>query len=387
MARYTIQKRPHADGKTVSYRLQVEMPTGADGKRVRKTKTFRTKKEAEAAATKWLSEMDNGIFITNTGATVANVCDQWLAVKRADLKTRTLLHYEATVKTIIEKMGNLAMQKIQPANVDALYALLRDAGKSEDAVHRVHTRLVQVFDYAVKRRIIAANPMLAIDAPTVRPSAPTILAAAQIGRFLTFAQNDGYSPLWLLLVQTGMRRGEALGIRWQDLDLEKGKLSVRQTVECLKGTAHISTPKTAAALRTITLFPESIAALLAHRTRQLERRLSAAEWHDSDLVFASETRRPLNPNNVLRNFYLIQKKANGRAAEDGASALPAFSIHDLRHTHATHLLREGWAVPTVSRRLGHANPGITLTIYAHALSDVHGDEVKTPAAFAFAGAV
>jgi integrase len=93
----------------------------------------------------------------------------------------------------------------------------------------------------------------------------------------------------------------------------------------------------------------------------------------------------LNPNNLLRNFYVIQKRAAARAEEDNAPLMPAFSIHDLRHTHATHLLQEGWPVPTVSRRLGHANPGITLTIYTHALSDVQGEDVKTPAAFAFAG--
>ncbi len=279
----------------------------------------------------------------------------------------------------------LSVQRVQPTNVDAFYALLRSEGKSEDAVHRVHMRLAQIFDHATKRRMIGVNPMLAIDAPTVRTKAPTVLSAVQIGRFLTFAGNDGYSPLWLVLVQTGMRRGEALGLRWQDVDFEKGKISVRQTVEVLHGAAHISTPKTVAARRTIMLFSESLAALKAHRTRQLERRLLAPMWNDLDLVFCTPTGGALNPNNVLRNFALIRHKANAKATEDKAETLPAFTIHDLRHTHASHLLDAGWNVAKVSKRLGHANPGITMKIYAHALADVEGEDVKTPAAFAFAG--
>ncbi len=387
MASGSIEKRLQKDG-AARYRVVVWLPDSGAGKPERKTGMFRTKKEAEAARNQWQAEADGGTAIKNTSMTVAELCAAWLDVQRPALKPRTLVHYERTVnKQIVEHIGALPVQRVQPATVDTLYALLRSKGHSEDAVHRVHQRLMQVFTYAVKRRIVAVNPVLAVDAPTVRPDAPTVLTAVQIARFLTFAGNDGYSPLWLLLVQTGLRRGEALGLRWQDVDFERGKLSVNQTVECLVGTAHISTPKTAAARRTITLFPESLAALKAHRTRQLERRLLAAEWEDHGLVFASTTGQPLNPNNVLRNFYVIVKKANAKAEADGDrdAPLPAFTIHDLRHTHASHLLAAGWVITVVSRRLGHANPGITLTIYAHALTDVPEGNLATPAAFAFAG--
>lgn len=385
MALWHVEKRTHADGKTISYRVKAECPPNAAGKRQTKTGTFATRKEADAAGREWSREADNGIVVKTTNATLADVCGGWLTVKRPDLKPRTLLHYEATVKTITDKIGALAIQRVQPANIDGLYALLRDAGKSEDAVHRVHMRLVQVFDHATKRRIIAANPMHAIDAPTVRPEPATVLTVPQIARFLTFAQNDGYSPLWLLLVQTGMRRGEALGVRWQDVDLNKGKLSVRQSIEVLNDHPHIQTPKSPAALRTITLFPESIAALKAHRTQQLGTRMRAEAWEEHDLVFCTPTGGPLHPRNVLRNLKVIQAKANKQAEAENAEPLPTFCIHDLRHTHATHLLAEGWNVPKVSRRLGHANPAITMAIYAHSLADVEGEDVQTPAAFAFSG--
>lgn len=390
MAAGSIEKRTAKDGM-VSYRVTVELPPAPmTGERERKRGTFRTKKEAEKARAMWVTEVDSGIIVKNTTMTVAELCTQWLDVKRPALKARTLVHYEYTIAARIKpSIGSLPVQNVSPATVDALYAVLRAEGCSEDAVHRCHQRLLQIFDYAVKRRIIAVNPMLAIDAPTVRTTPPTVLSVPQIQRFLTFAAADGYNPLWLLLVQTGMRRGEALGVRWADLDGERGRIQVRQCVEVLDGAAHITTPKTPAALRTITLFPESIAALKAQRAGQNAERLHAGtSWRDLDLVFTTPTGGPLNPNNVLRNLAVIQTKAN--KPHDGApvppdAVLPRFDIHDLRHTHATPLLQAGWSIPTVSRRLGHANPGITMTIYAHALSDTQGEANTTPAAFAFAG--
>jgi len=388
VAQWHVEKRIHSDGKKVSYRVKAELPRDAAGKRQTKSGTFSTRKEADAAGREWSRDADNGIIIKTTTATVAEIAQGWLDVKRHDLKPRTLLNYESTVKTITDNIGSLAIQKVQPANIDALYAALRAEGKGEPTVHRCHQRLSQVFDYATKRRVIAVNPMGAIDAPTVRPKAPTILTAPQIARFLAFAGSDGYTPLWLLLLQTGMRRGEALGVRWQDVDFTKGTVSVRQTVEARAG-AHISTPKTPAALRTISLFAESVAALKARRTRQLATRMCAPEWEDNDLVFATLTGKPLHPDNVDRNIRAIQRKANKAATGEGetgkAKVLPDFSVHDLRHTHASHLLAEGWNVPKVSRRLGHANPGITMRIYAHALPDTDGEDLATPAAFTFTG--
>ncbi len=385
MARWHIEERPHRDGMK-SYRLKVELPPDPfTGKRQLRTGTFRTKKEAEKEAIAWVSETDSGIAVKPSKLTLADICKQWLDLRAPDLKPRTREHYGVTLIAHVGTfIGAVPIQRVQPVTIDALYANLREHRHSEHAIHRCHQRLLQVFDYAVKRRIVTMNPMHAIDAPTMRVAAPTILTAPQIQRFLTHAATSGYSPVWLLLVQTGMRRGEALGVRWQDVDLDKGKLRVRQSVEALRGKPHIQTPKSTAALRTITLFPESVTALRAHRARQLKRRLSATDWEDTDLVFCTDSGGMVDPSNVLRSLRVIITKAN-REAEDEADLLPGFDVHDLRHTHVTHLLADGWPVPTVSRRLGHANPGITMRIYAHALSDVRDEDVVTPAAFAFAG--
>jgi len=379
----TIDKRIGTNGR-VSYRVRVESPDPVTGERRPRSETYKTRKEAEKRRREWVTEIENGVAVDSTKMTVAELFAQWLAVlKGNNLKPRTLLGYERTVAAhILPVLGATPVQKVQPTTIDDLYARLRAKRCSDDAIRRCHKRLRQAFDYAMKRRIIVANPILAVDAPTVRSAPPTILTVPQIRRFLTFAVADGYSPLWLLYLQTGMRRGEALGVRWSDIDFEKGQLRVRQSVESLDGAPHIQTPKSPAALRTITLFAESVAALKAHRTRQTARRLAAREWHDHDLVFTTSTGKPISPDGTLRNLRVILRKANAAATSEG-EVLPPFHIHDFRHTHATHLLQEGWSVAIVARRLGHANPAITLSLYAHAITDVQGDSVATPAAFAF----
>jgi len=386
MASGSIEKRPQKDG-TARYRAIVWLDTGTD-KPKRKTGTFRTKKEAETARNEWQAAADTGQAVPNSSLTVEELCAAWLTLQRPRVKPRTMEHYEhALLHFVVANIGGLAAQRVRPHTIDTLYALLRDRGASEATVYRVHQRLKQVFDHAARRRIVAINPMQYIDAPTVRPAAPTVLSAPHIARFLTFATPDVLTPFWLLVLQTGLRRGEALGVRWQDIDLDRGKLSVRQCVEALRGLPHIQTPKTPAALRTISLFPESVAALKAHRTRQLARRMQSEVWHDHDLVFCTNTGTPIAPTNVLRSLRRICKTANDDATKRDLkdAMLPTFDIHDLRHTHASHLLREGWDVVRVSRRLGHANPAITMSMYAHLITDDRDDAPIAPAPLAFAG--
>jgi integrase len=380
----SIRRIERRDGP--SYVVRVEYPPDpATGERRQRSKSYRTKKEAEKALAAWRTEIDRGLAVEPDRLTVAGLFEHWLeSFRGSNPKERTIVEYERTIRAkIIPGIGAVPVQQLRPLQIDAFYAQLREAGASSDAIHRVHKRLRQALDYAAKKRLIAASPLAAVDPPTVRSRAPVVLTPPQLRHFLRAAAADGYSPLWLLIVQTGLRRGEALGLRWQDIDLARRRLQVRQCVEVLRGAAHLTTPKTPAALRSVTLFAESVTALAAHRERQAERRRAAgAAWRDHDLVFSTPEGGPINPNNVLRNLAVIVRRGNAADGLADAARLPRFSLHDLRHTHATHLLTEGWPVAVVSRRLGHANPAITLQLYAHAIADVHGEDVATPAAFA-----
>jgi integrase len=175
--------------------------------------------------------------------------------------------------------------------------------------------------------------------------------------FLDVARDDGYNPIWLIALHTGMRRGELLGLRWQDVDPTKGVLHVRQFVTPHRSTWHIGEPKTASGRRTIVLDAACVTALREHRTRQNERRLAGEVWQDYDLVFASEVGTPIDPNNLYHRFLKLVKQAG----------VPRIPFHGLRHSHATLLMKQGIHPKVASERLGHADISITLQTYSHML--------------------
>jgi len=382
-----IEKRPGTTGK-VSYKVRVDVGMNSEGKRSFKTATFFTLREAQKQERQWKEAANDGTLTASTRnnpdgqkplarMTVADVFAKWLTVLEGENpKPRTVIEYRRTIDNhILPHIGYLPVQKVSTTIIDGLYGTLRDSGKSNDCIHRCHKRLRQMFAYAVSRRLITINAMDGINPPRVVSSERIILTAAQVQTFLDTAHDDHYSPLWLLLVQTGLRRGEALGMRWTDIDLEKGKLSVRQCVEVLevpdgvkedgtpkvRATPHIQTPKSKAALRTIDLYPDTVAALRTHKARQNAQRLRVGDlWKDNDLVFCVADGGMMNPHNVLRNLRVIQQKAS----------LPPFTIHELRHLHATYLLSEGWGHAEVAARLGHENAAITMRIYAHSRKDI-----------------
>jgi integrase len=155
-----------------------------------------------------------------------------------------------------------------------------------------------------------------------------------------------------------MRRGEILGLRWSDLDLDAGSLSIGQTLVVVDSQAVLSEPKTGAGRRTLALDPATIAALRSHRARQAEERLMyGREWRDSGLVFVREDGEPINPERLSKWF-------DQRVTRTG---LPRITFHGLRHSYVTMLLRAGQPLRTVSQRVGHSSPNVTSAVYAHVL--------------------
>ena len=169
-----------------------------------------------------------------------------------------------------------------------------------------------------------------------------------------------YWPLWLLALKTSPRRGELLGIRRKDLDLEKGTLQVHPTVTLLHGTPIIQTPKTAASRRVVRLSADAVTALAKYRTAWLERQLASSQWVDSDLVFSTRDGKPLNPNNVYRNYQAIIEQAR----------IPRINLLGTRHTHTTLALAGGAPTKAVSERLGHSKTSTTVDTYSHVLPDM-----------------
>jgi integrase len=227
-------------------------------------------------------------------------------------------------------------------------------------VNKLHVTLHKALDQAVKWNMIPRNVSEAVKAPRPASKEMLTLSANQVRAMLRAAQGDRLEALYALAVHTGMRQGELLALKWRDVDLRDGRVSIRRTITRNGGRLQLGEPKTAKSRRTITLTTGSLNALRAHRKRQLEEMMQRTGlWQDHGLVFASEAGTLINPTNLRkRHFASLLKRAG----------LPADTrFHVLRHTCATLLLGKGVHPKFVQALLGHANIAITLDTYSHVL--------------------
>jgi integrase len=224
----------------------------------------------------------------------------------------------------------------------------------------VHAVLHRALKDAVRWERLQRSPIAAADPPSIRGDGTKELKtwdAAQLKTFLEATREERLSPLWHLLAMTGLRRGEALGLRWEDVDLENGRLAVRRALIPNGAVVVVSEPKTARGRRTVALDPETVEALKRQAAQQLEDQTNAKKWVDIGLVFTKEDGEAWHPEVITRFFQQAVKR----------SKLPRIRLHDLRHTHATLALRAGIHPKVVSERLGHATISITLDTYSHAI--------------------
>lgn len=368
--RGTITPYRLADGTT---RYQVRAPLPPDprtGARRREQQTAATRDEAERLLARMLVGIDDGIVVDPSRATVADLARQWLEEDAATrLKPTTIDGYRQTIEKhlLTRPIAKKRAQTLTPADVSAFRAaLLRETGQR--TAELAFLRLKQILAWAASLELVKRNVAEALTIPAKAAPERRALTHAEARRFLKEAESDIYHPLWLLYLSTGLRRGEGLGLRWRDLDLDRGLLSVRQQVVLAGKPAQptIQTPKSKAALRTIEIDDALIIALESHRETQAAVKAHARHWWDHGLVFCTRHGRPHNPNNVLGSFAVIREKAG--LGDD-------VTVHVLRHTHATHLILAGVPIPEVSKRLGHARVSTTMDLYAHLLSDYRGSSV------------
>jgi len=336
--------------------------------RRRQTKAgFATRKEAQAAMNKVLAAVAERSFVAPTKVTLERfLTDEWLPAIESTVRLTTYRSYVQHVKWhIAPHLGEVALSSLSGAQINGLYATLAsrgrrggEAGLSPQTVRHVHAVLHRALRDAVRWGLIGRNPIDSADPP--RPSSSRELHTwnpEQLEAFLAFTASDRLHALWQLLALTGMRRGEACGLRWCDCDLEQGRIAICRALVPVARTVLVTEPKTARGRRSIALDERTVAELQTHAERQVAERESAKSWTETGLVFAGKDGRALPPNSVSRCFVRAVKQAN----------LPQIRLHDLRHSHATLALRAGIHPKVVSERLGHATVAITLDTYSHAI--------------------
>lgn len=356
-----IRTNRDAAGRIVSYTVRMELPSDPlSGARRQRSETVKTLPAAQDRRDRWRLEIRDGAAIDPTRLTVAELAQRWLDEEAAPtVRPTTLAGYRATIEThLIPHLGERKARGLDPADITAWRArLLKATGVRSTQLALL--RLRQILTWAVSLDLVKRNVAAGVDLPKDAPGEIVVLSHGERLAFLAAAADDAYAPLWQLYMDTGLRRGEALGLRWRDLSLSRATLTVRQQVVLL-GTPErpeVQPVKTTAGRRTIELDAALVTALRAHQERQRAVRAAAAFWREElDLVFCTRNGLPLNPNNVYRNFARI------RAA---AGIDDRFTLHGLRHTHATHLLLAGLPLSYVSKRLGHARESVTSDRYSH----------------------
>ncbi len=336
----------------------------------RKTVYGRTRKEAAEKLAKALSDGATGIFYDDENLTVEEFLDRWLKGSvRGTVRQSTYDRDTNLVKNhLTPALGRIKLKKLSPAHVQAFYRDRLDHGLSPSTVHKLHAILHKALARAVVWHMVPRNVTDAVEPPQPAPKEMRPLSPDEARRFLDTASGERLEALYVLAITTGMRQGELLALRWQDVDLENASLSVRRTLTRDGGRVVMGEPKTKKSRRSIHLTPRAVDALRRHLEQQLrDVEVLGDQYVDRGLVFATDTGGPISPSNLRkRSFMKLLAKAK----------LPHIRFHDLRHTCATLLLSKGTHPKFVQELLGHATVAITLDTYSHIIPGM-GEQTAT----------
>lgn len=356
-------------GKTYTYVLS--LGRDASGRKRQKwVGGFRTKKDAEVALAKALDRVHTGTFVDAGHLTIGAYLEQWLEGIRTSVRAKTAFSYEDTLRAyVIARIGSARLVDLTAPRIVALYGELLKSGSrrgpgglSARTVAYTHRVFSHALKDAVRASLLMRNPAELVRPPRAARSVTSTWTAEQTGAFLRGVNGDRLRALWALLATTGMRRGEALGLHWEDVDLDAGTVTIRRALVVVGYEMQTSEPKTAAGMRLVHLHPQARDYLAAHRTAQVQEHLVAGPaWNDTGFVFTTEAGELLHPDRVTKLFGQIIR----------AAGLPVIRLHDLRHTVATLALTAGVHTKIVQELLGHANVSVTLDTYSHVAPVLH----------------
>ncbi|MCU1451927.1 MAG: Integrase [Acidimicrobiales bacterium] len=396
---------PKKDEATGTWGFVVDLGAGPDSKgewqerRQARRRGFPTKKAAQETLDGMRVDSRAGTYVAPARRTVKDFFEQdWLAAMRRQLAESTWESYERNIRHhVVPAIGGLQLQALDGATLDKLYADLLESGRMRGkqspglkprTVRYIHTILHGALDDAVKWRRVPLNAADQATPPSAKSAkAPEMKTwtGSQLASFLERTSGDRYGYAWAFLATTGCRRGEALGLRWSDVDLDQASVSIRQQVIPLpkaSGTgreARIMAGTKGGEARVIELDARSVAMLRVWKKEQARQRLLLdAGYDDHGLIFPRPDGRPQHPEAFSKTF-------DRRVRQDKFADLPTIRLHDLRHTWATLALEAGVDVAVVSKRLGHSSPVITWSTYQHVRQGMQTDAAERVAQSIFGG--
>jgi len=338
------------------------------GTRQRKYVYGKTWEEVNNKRIELLDNNRKGVPSISSSMKLGDYLDYWLdEIVRVERGASTYSGYEVVVRRYLKPLlGSRKLNALTPADVRKMLAKLRKMetvhGRKLSAryVQNVFEVLRSALNNAVREELIGRNVTTLVKAPSRDHFEVEPMSAADARRFIRHASEHWLSALWLVLITTGMRKGEVLGLAWSDINLTTGEFRVRRTVQRVRGKLIFGEPKTKKSRRVLYLPPVCVAALKAHRRDTAERLtepLNPAPGQPDDLVFITRSGRVVEPRNVNTMLDKVLRRAS----------IDRSRVHDLRHTCATLLLEDGATIREVMEQLGHASITTTANIYGHVL--------------------
>lgn len=376
----------------------VDLAPNGDGRRQQaRRRGFRTRAEAQAVLDELRVDSRQGTYVAPKRQTFgAFLTDEWLPAVKRELAESTFESYARNVRLhIVPAVGGLQLQALDGSVLNRFYGQLLESGRKRGTqspglkprtTRYIATIVHAALDDAVRWRRVplnAADQATPPSAKVARAPEMTVWSAEELGRFLRGTEGDRYGFPWAFLALTGCRRGEALGLRWRDLDLANGTAALRQQVIPLTKASgrgregRIVSRTKGGDARLIELDSRSVMTLRAWRKVQAaEKLLLGAGYDDHDLVFARPDGRPFHPEAFSKSF-------DRRLRSSTFADLPRIRLHDLRHCWATLALKAGVDVKVVSQRLGHSSPVVTWGTYQHVVRGMETDAADRVAALIF----
>jgi integrase len=354
-------------GKVIGYRGSYWVYTAEGPKR--RYVSAKTRQECAKKLTKAMADRDGGLIFDAGSLTVGDYLEGWLKDAESTVRRSTFEGYEYAVRPhIVPALGRIKLKDLTPAHLRSFYRDRLDSGRAPSTVHKLHVVLHKALKAAVADGLIPRNAAAGLKLPRITREEIDPLTEEEARRLLETASGDRLEALYVLALNTGMRQGELLALKWDDVDLERGVLRVRRTLTHVDKAFVLGEPKTKNSRRTIRLTTSAVTALRAHLSRQLEEmERMGSLYRPGGLIFATESGTLINPSNLRnRSFKPLLKRAG----------LPPARFHDLRHTCATLLLGRDVNAKVVSEMLGHSSISITLDIYSHLLPDMQEKAAK-----------
>ena len=350
--------RRASDGRWVG-----AITTGYDatGRAVRKTVSAKTKAEAIAKLKVVSRQIDDGLPLPDAAMTFAGLVDRWQdEVLRHQVAPSTADNYKSIVDHhVLPTLGRAKVAKLAAVDIDHLLSAKLDAGLSVSTVRRIRAVISQALDQGVRWGVVTRNVAALTRGPRQVRREGRTLTPDQARRLLDSLRGNRSEALYTLMLSTGLRRGEALGLRWSDVDLDGGVLLVQRQLTRQGGRLATSDTKTARSRRAVNLPAPVVEVLRTHRARQASERLKLGEaWRDSGHVFTTSLGTPIDPRNVYRDFQAVCERAG----------IGRWHPHELRHSAASLMLAQGVKLQVVSEVLGHSSIRMTADVYGHVLA-------------------